>query len=293
MDDVVERPGVLQAFYNQERSNNIHLACWFRVRNGVPNILHDNSRGFDRVMSTYNKIRRVYALPDWRELGAPENGDFCLFSDDVPPEDAPVLAYCSGKTSDAITVPGPNIMGWPADGVPAIDTWSAKWLAERDIPFQERKDIMFWRGYGIGHRMAIVNAIKHSPHVDVAPSPPFIPMFEQNSYKYILDMRGIGWSARLAQLVWMGVVIFVADRPSHERWFWDDFEPWVHYVPVPEDGQRILEILQEVMNRPDKGESIARACRARAAEIMTEDYVVRLTGKALGKYARRYGTLDS
>ena len=53
-------------------------------------------------------------------------------------------------------------------------------------------------------------------------------------WRYLLDIEGHSWSARLKLLFFTNRVVFMVDRPWREYWYrW--LVPWEHYVPVRRD----------------------------------------------------------
>lgn len=64
---------------------------------------------------------------------------------------------------------------------------------------------------------------------------------EMVNYKYILDIdgRAATWDATAWKLN-SGSVILKQDSPWRQ-WFYDDFKPWVHYVPIKNDFSDIQE----------------------------------------------------
>jgi hypothetical protein len=71
--------------------------------------------------------------------------------------------------------------------------------------------------------------------------PEYISREEMIQYKYILDIDGWGstWDATAWKLN-SGSVILKADS-VWRQWFYDEYLPWVHYVPVAEDFNDIQE----------------------------------------------------
>lgn len=55
-----------------------------------------------------------------------------------------------------------------------------------------------------------------------------------NEWKYLLDIEGNGYSARLKLLLWSNRIIFIADRP-YKEFFYQFLIPWTHYIPVKQD----------------------------------------------------------
>lgn len=62
----------------------------------------------------------------------------------------------------------------------------------------------------------------------------FLTMPDHANYKYLIDLQGQGYSARLKYLLASGRPIFIPDRPWVEHWH-RLLVPWVHYVPVLSD----------------------------------------------------------
>ena len=68
----------------------------------------------------------------------------------------------------------------------------------------------------------------------------YIHMTEQAKYKYLIDVRGHGWSGRLQTLLQLGRPVFIADRPYRE-WYFNRLIPWTHYIPIKEDLSDLIE----------------------------------------------------
>ncbi len=65
-------------------------------------------------------------------------------------------------------------------------------------------------------------------------------MPEQAAFKYLIDVRGFGWTDRVKTLMMLGRPLLLADRPNKE-WYMDFMEPMVHYVPVKEDLSDLIQ----------------------------------------------------
>jgi Glycosyl transferase family 90 len=213
-----------------------------------------------------------------------------LFADDNPPENMhPIFAYCSKQSSDIFSIPlgGIRLFGYPM----RVDEWARYWQTN-GRPFQERQDTLYWIGGSSEYRQHIVSKIQCIPNVNAQfssnPSN-FVPLINQGVYKYLLEMQGIGWSARLIALLWMGSVVFILDRDIHEFWFKDNFVPWVHYVPVQHNAEDLHEVFTKVQNMPDKGEHIAQACRQKTIEILTENFMKEHFACMIHKHVTRFG----
>ena len=64
-------------------------------------------------------------------------------------------------------------------------------------------------------------------------------------WKYLIDVEGNGWSARMKLFLFSRRVLFLQDRP-YKEWFYKDLKPWVHYVPVNRDLSDLESNLNKV-----------------------------------------------
>jgi hypothetical protein len=59
-------------------------------------------------------------------------------------------------------------------------------------------------------------------------------------WKYLLDVEGGGWSARLKVLLSTQRIVFIVDR-KFKDWCFEFLEPWVHFVPIKNDLSDLVE----------------------------------------------------
>lgn len=59
-------------------------------------------------------------------------------------------------------------------------------------------------------------------------------------WKYLLDIEGCGFSARLKMLLNSGRIVFITERP-YEEFFFEHLTPWVTHVPVKRDYSDLAE----------------------------------------------------
>ena len=82
----------------------------------------------------------------------------------------------------------------------------------------------------------------HSDSASHAASDKYLSLPEQvRRWKYLIDVQGSGWSARLKMLFHSGRVVFIVDRHAYKEWYFQYLVPWVHYVPVRWDLSDLLE----------------------------------------------------
>ncbi|PWV95749.1 glycosyl transferase family 90 [Hoeflea marina] len=62
----------------------------------------------------------------------------------------------------------------------------------------------------------------------------YVSLPDHCRYRYLLDIEGIGYSARLKILLFSGRPVFIQDRPWKD-FFFDWMEPFQHYIPVAGD----------------------------------------------------------
>ena len=77
-------------------------------------------------------------------------------------------------------------------------------------------------------------------------------------YKYILDIDGMAstWDATAWKMN-AGSVLFKTDS-GWRQWFYDDFLPWVHYIPVADDFSDLEEKILLCNKHPNECKKIIR-----------------------------------
>lgn len=77
-------------------------------------------------------------------------------------------------------------------------------------------------------------------------SPSFMSFQEQiNQWKYLIDIEGRGFSARLPILLRSPRICFIVDRPW-EEFYYEYLKPWIHYVPVKRDLSDLEENYEKI-----------------------------------------------
>jgi hypothetical protein len=74
-----------------------------------------------------------------------------------------------------------------------------------------------------------------------------------SKWKYMIDVEGCGWSARLKVFLTMPRITFIVDRP-YKDWCFEFLEPWKHYIPVKRD----LSDFQENYNKIESDYDLQR-----------------------------------
>lgn len=66
-------------------------------------------------------------------------------------------------------------------------------------------------------------------------------------WRFLIDVEGVGWSARTKMFFFSKRVLFLQDRP-YKEWFYKDLIPWKHYVPVKSDLSDLEENYDKIMS---------------------------------------------
>jgi hypothetical protein len=106
---------------------------------------------------------------------------------------------------------------------------------------------------------------------------------EMAEYKYILDMDGNGctWDATAWKLNSGSIIMKV--ESAWRQWFYDDYRPWVHYVPIADDFSDLQEKYYWCESHPEECEKIISNAKDLFQEVYRFANVVDYTRRALQK----------
>jgi len=68
-------------------------------------------------------------------------------------------------------------------------------------------------------------------------------------WRYLIDVEGRGYSARVKTFLFSKRVLFLQSRP-HKEWYYEHMIPWKHYVPVQPDLSDLEENLKIIKTNP-------------------------------------------
>lgn len=104
------------------------------------------------------------------------------------------------------------------------------------------------------------------------------------NYKYILDIDGNAstWDATAWKLN-SNSVIFKSDS-NWAQWFYEDYKPWIHYVPVADDFTDIQEKFNWCEKNQEKCIEIIKNAKVLFKEIYSHQNVVKYTESLLDKW---------
>ena len=106
---------------------------------------------------------------------------------------------------------------------------------------------------------------------------------EMINYKYILDIDGNAstWDATAWKLN-SGSIIFKTDS-NWVQWFYEDYKPWIHYIPVQDDFADIQERFKWCEENQDKCEEIVKNAKQLFHTIYRHENVVKYTTNVINK----------
>ncbi|WP_181175710.1 glycosyl transferase family 90 [Mesorhizobium sp. B2-3-4] len=112
------------------------------------------------------------------------------------------------------------------------------------------------------------------------------------TYRYMIDVEGAGYSGRLKLLLHTKRVVLLQDRPWRE-WFFDDIEPFRHYVPVARDMSNLAERIEWLRANPKREAEIGAEAQDFAQIRLTRAAAVSAWARLLADHAAAGGNLKS
>jgi hypothetical protein len=182
------------------------------------------------------------------------------------------------------TLPCHVFHAWPEVGIQGYDEVCDE-LAQRgaDAP---QHDQLFWIGNAGTHasRAQLVQQFGQHPDMllidsgqwvsdQVKTTKRYVSLQDHTHYRFLLDVRGHGYSGRTKLLLNSRRPVFYQDRDCHEYWFWD-LQPFVHYIPVASDFSDLAETLAWARAHPAACERIAQQAQAFHSQHLRRTHAV-------------------
>ncbi len=146
----------------------------------------------------------------------------------------------------------------------------------RNPPIHDR---LFWAGNINTHktRKDFYNKFKDdTSHFEIHHIDPRIPqdkkftLLDHQKYKYLIDIQGNGFSARLKFLLHSGRLLFLQER-KWKTFYHFKLIPFVHYIPVAEDFSDLREKLNWAILNEEEADKIAE--NAKIFAVVNLDYI--------------------
>ena len=220
------------------------------------------------------------------------NRRLVLITGDQPPDGAsePIMSYATrNETPNVVAVPDFVFWNWPDVGIMDYTELTESMIAAGAIPPTD--DRLFWIGNPEMHpiRKRLRDIAREDTRIlatgvrwvkqgrpegwssDTLMSTAesnYVSLPDHCRYKYLIDLEGIGYSARLKVLLFSGRPVFIQERPWRE-FFFDRLEPYGHFIPVKRDLSDLSSQLDWAEANPDKCKDIAARAQSLAKEHLT------------------------
>ena len=126
-------------------------------------------------------------------------------------------------------------------------------------------------------------------HVGFLSNITFLDLFESRDickHKYLLQLDGNGISGRSTHLFSSGSLVFKPDSVFSE-WYYHNLRPWVHYVPVHEFLEDVVEQVEWIKANPAAAMCIANNAKIFAKQHLTKENVACYWWRLLSAWARQ------
>ena len=181
----------------------------------------------------------------------------------------PVLSYAVPPGRYELACPDFVFDHWRQTQLDDYETKRRQLMAEAGS--SPTNDVLGWRGAEThpirrafveqfagcpGFDVALINWARNNP--DRLTAAQFLSIDEQQqTWRYLIDLEGRGYSARLKLLLATGRVVFIQERNSHE-FYYQHLVPWVHFVPVKSDLSDLQPHLERLIADPELERAISR-----------------------------------
>lgn len=105
---------------------------------------------------------------------------------------------------------------------------------------------------------------------------------EHTNYKYLIDLSGQGFSAKIKYLLFSKRPLFIVDRKYHD-WISSELVPWVHFIPVSENDLEndLLRKLEWADQNYERAQCIAKQALQHIQTKLTMDNILNKITSAL------------
>jgi len=221
------------------------------------------------------------------------------------PRPITVFANCSVDGYGDVAAPDFTFNGWPEAQFKDFDEKAAALAAASTAsPVHSRA---FWLGRCENKaRVSLVEMSARHPELVEAVDAmanydrrtnhyqgAFKTMEEQVAqYRYMIDIEGFGYSGRLKLLLQAARVVLLVDR-SYQEYFFQDIEPFRHYVPVSRNLSDLPERIEWLRSNPNREAEIVREAQEFARKRLTREAAVQAWAGLLQKHIAAGGNLRS
>jgi hypothetical protein len=209
---------------------------------------------------------KIYNWPDFKEI--------TIYTDDVGPLNTPSI---SKQNSYINLIPDFTFYGWPQVKIDDYDKTIQEidllgqvpykinkvgWIGNLDTNIMRRR--LFNLGNTNGDILDIINMSWTFSNIAITEVPSSHNNYTKymslsdlvSTYSILIDIEGVGYSARLKFLLWSHRPVIIVDRP-HKEFFFEHLKEWEHYIPVKRNLSDLLEKTRWIMENYSKAQEIA------------------------------------
>lgn len=217
------------------------------------------------IVKKMKPFKKMFYVGDW------ENGDY---------------STCSATLKGA-TIPCPMFDHWKECKIKDYDTECLKISKKSKIPYTHNKILWigqpsnkirekFVKDYSNNPRVSAISLRSHWGHsTNIIKG--YISLPDHCKYRYLIDLEGIGYSARIKFLMNTRRPLFIQKRRFNEYWFYL-LKEYKHYIPVANDLSDLDKQLKWADNNVSKCLQIAKnAANFAAKNLRKKDAIKRLS----------------
>ncbi|HEX3724591.1 MAG TPA: glycosyl transferase family 90 [Pirellulales bacterium] len=287
--------------WNLHRARRANLVLHF-TRRGCRYRIDDRGGYESRNAATIHLL--VEALEhSKRELA--RNFRLPIYTDDfvARPPGVRHFAYCTdGAQPTTIAIPDFLFWGWPQVGVPDYEHMveSLTRAGQRE-PEDSR---LFWIGNPQTHptRGRFLELAQSDPRIlatgvtwihgrqattdgrMATVDNQYATLEDHCRYRYLIDLQGRGFSARVKLLLFTGRPLFLQARRWQE-FYYVDLKPWEHYIPVAEDLSDLSARIDWADSHPAEARAIADNARQFALTHLRRRHAIDFLARRLVEFA--------
>ncbi|WP_316802706.1 glycosyl transferase family 90 [Pedobacter nototheniae] len=231
------------------------------------------SRGFSTAKLVSDCLKNIRTDKDFL---------FRFFINDKPNEiiSKEDFYYCLKVDQKDYLIPDFAFDGWPEAGIISyeettnqmllngLDTWMDNrlfWIGNKNTNAIREKLINIGEDHPekfIFQDTFVDNFVIHKKDV------PYTTLPDHCKYKYLIDVAGNSYSARLKFLFYSRRVVFIQEREWKE-YFHDQLIPYKHYIPIKNDLSDLVSQYEMIESKPDLYEEIVNHAYKFATEVLT------------------------
>lgn len=213
----------------------------------------------------------------------------------------PIFSWCGSADSKDIVMPTYDLTDSVLEtmGRVSLDMMSVQ--ANTGPAWQDKNSTAFWRGRdSCKERLELVKlSRKHPEVIDAAftnffffkhdeslygPIVKHISFYDFFKYKYQINVDGTVAAYRLPYLLAGNSVILKQESIYYEH-FYNELQPWKHYIPFKRDLSDLLEKLQWAKEHDEESMNIAKAGQEFARNNLMGDHIFCYYFKLLQEYS--------